>query len=464
MKLLTTFYVACLVLSACTIIPLQTQAQRACGNGILYQQMAKNDPEALKVLRQNHDRIIQQTNFTANPNTTAKATAQNAIPIVFHFILDSAAYATLGNDSGILRRVYSQLRVLNEDYNAGNADKILIPDSFKRFYTNVNIQFGLAKAQSTYTIQGGVEIKMIPKGVVPNYTVNNSYLAAKTTSNIGLDPWDVTKYLNIWIVNAGNTILGITVPNSQVGTSYLGHIYSSNELGVVLNMGAIGSRDFPTQYFMDSVYDKGRTLTHELGHFFELSHIWGDDNGACPGDMSGGVQIGFDDGIADTPPQADATYCTFKPYVCPSFPKLDKCSPQTPGIMFMNYMDYTDDRAMQMFTTMQGAVMHSQIELGGESYSLTQNPQLLGVSNPGVLESDVQISPNPAINHLQVRVVNNQQLIRIEIVNLMGQMIGQQPSNGSTNYDFELSFAPRGIYLVKCQFAEGTLTRKIVLQ
>jgi len=132
--------------------------------------------------------------------------------------------------------------------------------------------------------------------------------------------------------------------------------------------------------------------------------------------------------------------------------------------MFMNYMDYTDDRAMDMFTTMQGALMHQQIEVGGESYSLTQNPDLLGVSNPGVIEPEVQISPNPAMNHLQVRLGSNQRLLRIEIVNLMGQTISQQPSNGSITYDFELGFAPRGIYFVKCQFAEGTLTRKIVLQ
>ena len=84
----------------------------------------------------------------------------------------------------------------------------------------------------------------------------------------------------------------------------------------------------------------GLTIVHELGHYFNLEHIWGDDNGACPGDA------GYsDDGVNDTPIQKDENYG------CPTFPSVS-CSVSAPnGDMFMNYMDYCDDVCLTMFTT-----------------------------------------------------------------------------------------------------------------
>ena len=84
-------------------------------------------------------------------------------------------------------------------------------------------------------------------------------------------------------------------------------------------------------------YDKGRTTTHEIGHAFGMEHIWGDDSN-CSGS----------DGISDTPNQEIETYD------CPvTLPMFDACTPAGNGIMYMNYMDYTDDACMNMFTTGQ---------------------------------------------------------------------------------------------------------------
>src|SRR5690606_3410263 len=133
----------------------------------------------------------------------------------------------------------------------------------------------------------------------------------------------------------------------------------------------------------------GKTLTHELGHYFNLRHIWGDDNGACPGDANG-----RDDGIEDTPPQARETFGN------PGYPLYDSCTDTGEGIMFMNYMDYTIDLAKHMFTTEQVALMQQEIAIDGPSFSLTRQPHLL--KEGAVAPREITVYPNPTQGSLQV--------------------------------------------------------------
>src|SRR6185436_3867137 len=94
-------------------------------------------------------------------------------------------------------------------------------------------------------------------------------------------------------------------------------------------------------------YNKGRSLTHEIGHYLNLHHVWGDDGYSCDGD----------DYISDTPNQSGETYG------CPSYPRYDSCSASLPGVMFMNFMDYTDDECMNIFTEGQKLWMLSALNL-----------------------------------------------------------------------------------------------------
>jgi len=123
-----------------------------------------------------------------------------------------------------------------------------------------------------------------------------------------------------------------------------------------------------------------------------MIHIWGDDFGSCPN--SGGT----DDGMADTPPQANYTYG------CPTFPVTDGCSKSADtGIMFMNYMDYTNDACMYMFTNDQAKAMYAEVSPGGESYSLTQHPELLAVPDvPAISTSNLSIYPNPTTGKINL--------------------------------------------------------------
>ena len=127
---------------------------------------------------------------------------------------------------------------------------------------------------------------------------------------------------------------------------------------IILNtaFGDVGSVQAP--------YDKGRTVTHEVGHWLNLFHTWGDDNGACTGS----------DQVNDTPNSGNATYGA------PTFPLLDNCATVSPGVMFMNYMDYTDDGSMYMFTRGQDVRIQANFASGGPRAPILNS---LGCISPG---------------------------------------------------------------------------------
>lgn len=432
-------------------------AQRNCGNPVFLERMKLEYPVLYQQKQAEKAKSIADAVNALKIEGAKKTTAQYPIPVVFHFILTNDEYSYMGEDTGIIRRVKSQLKHLNLDFSGSNTDKNIIPAAFLPFFGNANIQFGLAKGTNAHTISDGIELKILAAPSV--YDVYHDCYTAKENTAVGLPSWDATKYLNIWVVNitsgSSGTVLGITSPPSNLGynagTSSNPHIVTSADFGIVLNYGAIGVRENPQQKFISNI-DKGRTLTHEMGHYFELSHTWGDDNGLCPNTG------GYDDGIADTPPEADAAYGN------PTYPLLDACTPTGSGVMFMNYMDYVNDAAMQLFTKDQVARMQAFIQPGYESYSLTQNPGLtLGV-NSTLAESTFSVAPNPATNTLRLSLESSNHFLSADVVNMLGQSIAHVSANGSNSFDIAVGNAARGIYLLKCQFAEGTLTRKIVLQ
>lgn len=435
------------------------QAQRNCGSPILMDRIKKERPaEYAQLMAERAQRNIAAEQ-AAKASAQMKTTAQYPIPVVFHFLITQDEYNYLGQDEGIIRRVRSQIKQLNADFAGTNADKYKIPPAFLPVFGNANIKFGLASATSSATISNGIEVKILSAPAV--YDVNYDCYTAKENTAIGFPAWDPSKYLNIWVakITSGmsGTILGITTPPSflghNVGTMSNPHRITEQDFGIVLNYGAIGVRELPEQSFIPNI-DKGRTLTHEMGHYFELSHTWGDDGGLCP------TNGGQDDDIADTPPEAGSQFGS------PNYPVYDACTKSTSGtsIMFMNFMDYVDDGSMQMFTKDQVSRMQAFIQPGYESYSLTQNPGLsLGV-NQALAESSITLSPNPASNKILLSLTGSNHFLRADVVNLLGQSVAKVPANGTQSISINLSDIPKGIYLVKCQFTEGTLTRKFVLQ
>ncbi len=291
---------------------------RTCGVMDHESYLQQQDP-AREAERQAFEQLTQNyatAQKNANPNSPQVVIT---IPVVVHVIWNTAAENISDN------QVFSQIQVLNLDYSLTNTDAGSIPAPWTSIAGNFGIQFCLAQQTPTGAATTGIERRNISSNV--SFSTND---AAKHFSSNGLDAWDPTRYLNLWVCNLGSGLLGYAeFPTTSVSQTY----------GVVILYNSFGSNYTSYGTFADisGAYDHGRTLTHELGHCFNLFHIWGDDNGACSGS----------DQCADTPNQANMNYG------CPTYPHTDACTASNPGVMFMNYMDYTDDACMYMFTNNQ---------------------------------------------------------------------------------------------------------------
>jgi hypothetical protein len=252
------------------------------------------------------------------------------IPVVVHIIHNGEDVGTSTNLSD--EQVESQIAVLNDDYQRLNADAANTPDLFKPVAAGMDIEFVLARRT--------------PDGLPTNGIVRVDGNRASWTSDDdvefkSLSYWNSEDYLNIWVVNITD-YLGY----SQFPVSNLPGLEGSPDIaetdGVVISYTVFGSDDYGN-FDLDINYNKGRTTTHEIGHFFGLRHIWGDDGGGCGGNG---------DYVSDTPDQGSNTIG------CPSGTRTS-CSVSN---MYQNYLDYTDDECMNLFTIEQVNRMTTVLE------------------------------------------------------------------------------------------------------
>ncbi len=311
-----------LLASICSLYTGFSQtAQRTCGTVEYMAQQVAENPD----IQQQIDAINQQANnYAANGKKTRTLVT---IPVVFHVIYANAAQ----NIPDTL--IYEQLKQLNLDFARLNSDTTNTPAAFKAVAANTDIQFCLAVRDPQGNATTGITRTST---TVASWSTNNNI---KYTANGGKDAWPRDKYLNMWIGNLGNGLLGYAqFPGGNAATD-----------GVVCLTTSVGSMSYPNPAASANPYDLGRTATHEVGHWLSLYHIWGDDAGACSGS----------DQVNDTPNSEDANYG------CPTYPLIDACATAAPGAMFMNYMDYVDDACMNMFTQGQTTRIASLFAAGG---------------------------------------------------------------------------------------------------
>lgn len=250
------------------------------------------------------------------------------IPVVVHVVYKTSAQNI--SDAQIL----SQINILNQDFRKLNSDVSGVPSVFQSSVADCQINFCMASRTPTGAATNGITRTLTTK---TSFSTNDY---VKKTSRGGKDPWDRNKYLNIWVCNLSGGVLGYAqFPGGAAATD-----------GVVIGYKYIGNTGQATYPF-----DKGRTATHEIGHWLNLRHIWGDDGTSCSGS----------DLVTDTPNQANENYG------CPAFPQIS-CSNGPNGEMYMNYMDYTDDRCMFMFTYGQSSRMTAALN-GTRVSLLTSN-------------------------------------------------------------------------------------------
>lgn len=291
-------------------------SKRSCSSYEVLQAQLKADPGLAK-------RMQEIEAFTKrveeNPSAYKLVDGVIEIPVVFNVIYNT----TTENISDA--QLQSQIDVLNEDFSATNAD-----------YNNT----------STYNSvkSGNIGIRFVKDAVNRKKNTKKSWGtddAMKSSSTGGINATSPTTKLNIWIVNKmisdGNTVLGYAqFPGGSSSTD-----------GVVLGYKYTGRTGTAT-----SPFNKGRTATHEVGHWMNLRHIWGD--ATCGSDY-----------VNDTPLHNTANTG------CPSAGHKSTCS-GSPVEMTMNYMDYSDDACMYMFSAGQKTRMLAVFASGGSRNSFAQ--------------------------------------------------------------------------------------------
>ncbi|MGG8498127.1 GEVED domain-containing protein [Tenacibaculum sp. TC6] len=283
------------------------------------------------------------------------------IPVVVHVLYTNSTNNI--SDAQIL----SQIDVLNKDFRRTNTDRT---NKWAQA-ADTEIEFAMATVDPSGNATTAITRKQVSS--VDWGTKYKAYNAMKSSSSGGVDAWDTSQYLNMWIVpkmtntspQGDRTILGYAqFPGGAASTD-----------GLVMIHDAFGSTGT-----LNPSFNLGRTTTHEIGHFFNLRHIWGD--GGC----------GVDDFVSDTPESDAANYGCASGHV--------SCGSED---MIQNYMDYSDDACMNLFTLGQKNRMRAVLEAGGSRRALALSDKAgapvvcnatvpTGVSVSGVTSSGASVS------------------------------------------------------------------------
>ena len=316
---------------------------RNCGSMEHLNMLLQQDPTLA-------DRMQQIEQFTQDYISTHPANQERAvitIPVVFHIVYNTTAQ----NISDA--KCQAQLNQLNLDFARLNTDASNTPAAFQSLGANTQIQFCFAQRDPSGNATTGIERRST---TTTSFSSNN---AIKYYANGGLNAWNASSYLNIWSGNLSGGLLGYAqFPGGPAATDGVVLLYSS--IGSMLSPGTATN------------YALGRTATHEVGHYFNLRHIWGD--ATCGSDL-----------VNDTPTQQTSNGG------CPSFPHTT-CSNGANGDMFMNYMDYTYDNCMNIFTTGQSTRMNATLASGGGHYSLSTSLGCTPPSGGGTCGTPVSLS------------------------------------------------------------------------
>jgi Pregnancy-associated plasma protein-A/Secretion system C-terminal sorting domain len=372
-------------------ITFQVAAQRACSSFSYQQQEIKQSPSLAAVFNgvETFTRQYLSDNNNAVMARTAGGTAVIKvikIPVVVHILYHGPSE----NISDA--KVMGQLDILNRAFRRTNADTTKTPSRFKAVAADCEIEFQLAVSDPRSKNTSGIIRKYTPISV---WEDNDKM---KFSSEMGDDAWDSRSYLNIWVCNLDRVAGYATMPGGP-----------AEKDGIVLDFPVFGTGGA-------AGFDMGKTAVHEVGHWLNLKHLWGDDY--CG-----------DDGVNDTPKQGGYNSG------CPSGIQLS-CGTDPNGDMYMNYMDFTSDACMNLFTLGQKARMRALFVAGGARNAILLSK---GLQQARVFESPLpdqpptwlhyQLYPNPASNAMTLDLAYDIRWIgkTLRVLNLQGQLMMQVP-------------------------------------
>lgn len=406
------------LIGICMLFSSFSFAQR-CASAQYIDQQKLVDPSFAK-------RINSIENFIRNQKLATKIAGEGGsltitIPVVVHIIYGNP----LQNISDA--QVKSQIDALNRDYRRQNADSINTPSRFKPFAADINIEFALATADPNGRATTGI----IRKPTNMRSWSNDDKI--KYSSRGGDNAWDSKFYLNIWVGNLYPALGYSSLPGS-----------SADKDGVVISYKAFGTIN------VSSPYDMGRTTTHEVGHWLGLKHPWGDTY--CGDDL-----------VDDTPVQGNFTAG------CPNNFR-SSCNNGTMGDMYMNYMDYTNDACMNLFTKGQKQRMLALFTNGGARNSILSSkglnvPWTVGapIVESVVTNTAFKFYPNPTNGELTLNFDMNAGWMgtTLSIVNVHGIVVAKVQINSKTQ-KINVSQLNAGMYFIQGENGAQKIREKFI--
>jgi hypothetical protein len=409
--------------SVCLAFLLFLSAQSFSQKKCVTARYFKNEMSRNPGFKKQHQQIEEFTTKYVNTFIDSNQSRINGVTVIKIPVVVHVLYHNLQNkiSDSVIRQ---QIKILNRDFRRKNADTILTPSAFRNVAADCEIEFHLATSDPKRVSTNGIIKKYTP---VKTWEDDDKM---KFDNEMGSDAWDSKQYLNIWVCSMGGLAGYSSLPGND-----------PKKDGVVVDFAAFDANLF------GAGYDMGRTAVHEVGHWLNLKHIWGDSD--CG-----------DDGVSDTPKQEIYTVG------CPNGVRKS-CNNSTAGNMYMNYMDFTNDACMNIFTKGQKLRMRSLFDTGGSRESLLNST---GLSAPLVIFRPIElpdpiwlfakIYPNPVTDKMIFNLEYDTRWIgkTINVTNLSGQNVKFIRITANV-FEVDLSQLPGGVYFLTAKKEDNDFIR-----
>jgi len=411
-----------LALLFCICIGFQSIAQKSCSveeytrQELAINPLLKDRMEEIEVFTRNKMAAGNELQRTNRIPDVIK------IPVVLHILYHTP-------EQNISTSVIElMIAALNRDFNKRNSDTANIPDAFKPLAANMGFEFKLA----TMDPKGVSTTGIIKKYTPITYWMSDDKM--KFNASYGSDAWDSKSYLNVWVCNMKDVLGYGTLPGMD-----------AKKDGIVFSIENI----IDTRHTTPTVNDF-RTIVHEVGHWLSLYHVWGE--GYCG-----------DDRVDDTPKQS-----TFTPG-CPNGTRIS-CGSDPRGDMYMNYMDFTDDRCMNMFTTGQRKRARALFEAAGSRNAMLYSKGLNSSTIMGAQLPDFypqwlkpQVYPNPATSVIKIYCEYDERWIgrKLQVLDISGRIVINTIITAKTQ-QIDISKLNAGVYFIRAEKEEEKLHARFI--
>lgn len=423
---------------------MQAVAQRRCATAH-YDSLLQATNPSYRHGRELLEKLIREDNAAQRGGRVSGTQADTLveIPVVVHVIHDnqSGRIGGSGNSNISDGQIRSQMDVLNEDYRRRNADRTQTPAAYAGVAADLNIRFRLAS-----TGPNGQN----STGITRHYNRKAAFDPEDRDELADIASWPTNRYLNIWVTSISGAFIGYAQFPDGTGLAGLDPVNGLEKSDGVM----VDYRNFGRGPEVDSkVYNQGRSATHEIGHWLGLLHTWGDEK--CGNDY-----------IDDTPR-------IFGPnegidLACPDF--FSTCGGVRVRNMTENYMDYSPDACMNLFTKNQSERIRKVLVLSPRRRQLIESlrPQL----PPSDLLVIAKVYNNPFYASQSVSkpfrldiLVKNRQDVTIDVFDRSGRQVGSQlfSQTPSNSLPVDLDGLPQGLYMVRVRTATEMQTRKVVV-